>query len=137
MSANTFLEMDFVQGPNYKSNISKRITQVYILNINLAQSFEECQIKALKIEFLRKKTSEMIDTARYFYHKLEDERMERLFKTKNSILVPSSAFINQLAFNITDEDYLAKSTIFHELRSAIRNLNARFVSVSNLLILEF
>ena len=71
----------------------------------------------------------MINMARYYYRNLDEERIQRLFKTKDSVLVPSQTFAKQFAFTITDEDYLSKSAIMNDLTLMLRNLDSKFVSL--------
>jgi len=71
----------------------------------------------------------MINMARYYYRNLDEERIQRLFKTKDSVLVPSQTFGKQFAFTITDEDYLSKSAIMNDLTLMLRNLDSKFVSL--------
>lgn len=70
----------------------------------------------------------MIDVARFYYQHLDEERFGKMFKTKDSILVPSSSLVKQFAFSVTDEDYLSKAAILNDLASMIKNLNSSFVS---------
>jgi aryl-alcohol dehydrogenase-like predicted oxidoreductase len=71
----------------------------------------------------------MINTARYYYQNLDEERIRRIFKTKDSVLVPSQTLGKQFAFSITDEDYLSKAAIMNDLTLMLKNLDSKFVNL--------
>lgn len=70
----------------------------------------------------------MINVARFYYHHLDEERIGRLFKVHDSVLVPSQTLAKQFAFSITEDDYLSKASILNDLTSMIRNLDSKFVN---------
>jgi hypothetical protein len=74
-----------------------------------------------------------MDMARVYYQNLYEERIQRLFKTKDMVLVPSQTLAKQFAFTITDEDYLSKASIMNDLTCMLINLDSKFV-IFNLIL---
>lgn len=69
----------------------------------------------MKNEVLRRITFETIAKAEVYFDRLSEERLGKLFKTRDAVFVPSASAKREYAFQITDDEYLGKASLLNSL----------------------
>lgn len=97
-------------------------------------SFDKFQLQVLSNEILRIYTENIYAHAKAYLAKLSDERTGRLFKTFPVVEGMSITMERPLAFQVTEEDYNAKSAMLGAFVSELHLASVKFVCETLLLI---
>jgi hypothetical protein len=91
-------------------------------------SVDKFQLIVLSNEIMRCYTTNIFSHARSYLSRLSDERTGRLFKSFSAIETMSTTMESPHAFQITEEDYTAKSGMLNSFVSDLHLASVKFVS---------
>lgn len=90
-------------------------------------SFDKFQLIVLSNEIMREYTANIFTHARAYLSRLSDERTGRLFKSFSAIDSMSTSMETPHAYQITEEDYTAKSAMLNSFVSDLHLASVKFV----------
>eukprot|EP00842_Homolaphlyctis_polyrhiza_P006956 jgi/Hompol1/84/HPOL_002445-RA len=90
-------------------------------------AFERCQIIVLQNEIIRDFTAKLVHDGQLYFDKLSDERLGKMFRSVDSVLVASPTDHPEFAFNVSEEDYNSKMSIFNTFLADLHHSSVEFM----------
>ena len=82
----------------------------------------------MKNEFQRRYTASILQEARNYFDHLSAERLAKLYKNRDIVVIPSVSGRNELAFEMTDADYYTKVTLMNSFVAELLQLGEEIVT---------
>ncbi|XJO74599.1 hypothetical protein BDV3_005400 [Batrachochytrium dendrobatidis] len=96
------------------------------LNQTARNAFDKCQLQVLQNEIIRDFTQKLTREAQVYFDKLTDERLGKLFRSSGITKITSPTYSDTYAFQISEEDYNTKSSIFNTFLTDLHRASMDF-----------